>query len=157
MTVNVFVLGLDKHNELILRNLPNVEKYRFHALLSMEEMRSGEEIALWDLLDKAVRQLDSFEGSVDAIIGFWDFPVSIMVPILCQQIDGLRCASLEAVVKCEHKYWSRLEQQKVIAEYPRFGLVDPERDTAPPPGMSYPMWIKPVKSFSSYLTFGVAN
>ncbi len=67
MTVNVFVLGLDKHNELILRNLPDAEHYLFHALLSMEEMRSGEEIALWDLLDKAVRQLDAFEGSVDAI------------------------------------------------------------------------------------------
>lgn len=157
MTVNVFVLGLDERNELILRNLPDVEKYRFHALLSMAEMRSGEEIALQDLLDKAARQLDAFEGSVDAIIGFWDFPVSLMVPILCQRLDGLCCASLEAVVKCEHKYWSRLEQQKVIDEYPRFGLVDPERDTEPPPGMSYPMWIKPVKSFSSYLAFGVAN
>lgn len=156
MTVNVFVLGLDEHNESILRNLPYAEQYRFHALLSMAEIRSGAEIALWDLLDKAGRQLDVFEGSVDAIIGFWDFPVTIMVPILCERV-GLCSASLEAVVKCEHKYWSRLEQQKVIDEYPRFGLVDPERDTAPPAGMSYPMWIKPVKSFSSYLAFGVAD
>lgn len=108
----------------------------------MEEMRSGEEIALWDLLDKAGRQLDAFEGSVDAIIGFSDFPVSIMVPLLRQRLDGLRSANLEAVVKCEHKYWSRLEQQKVINEYPQFGLVDPERDVDPPPGMSYPLWIK---------------
>lgn len=104
---HVFVLGLDEHNEWILRNLPDAERYHFHALLSMEEMRSGREIALWDLMDKAVRQLDAFEESID--------------------------------------------------EYPRFGLVDPERDTAPPLGMSYPMWIKPVKSFSSYLAFGVAN
>jgi ATP-grasp domain len=157
MAVNVFVLALDKHNEWILRNMPDAERYRFHSLLSMEEMRSVEKIELGDLLDKAGRQLDAFEGSVDAIIGFWDFPVTIMVPILCQRLDGLRCASLEAVVKCEHKYWSRLEQQKVIDEYPRFGLVDPERDTDPPQGLSYPMWIKPVKSFSSYLAFGVAN
>jgi hypothetical protein len=157
MAANVFVLGLDEHNERILRNLPEAAQYHFHALLSMAEMRSGEEIALGELLDKAEHQLDVFEGSIDAIIGFWDFPVTIMVPILCQRLGGLCCASLEAVVKCEHKYWSRLEQQKVIEEYPRFGLVDPEHDTAPPPGMSYPLWVKPVKSFSSYLAFGVAN
>ncbi len=83
--------------------------------------------------------------------------MSSMVPILCSRLGKLCCASLEAVVECEHKYWSRLEQQKVIEEYPRFGLVDPERDTDLPEGMSYPMWIKPVKSASSQLAFGVAN
>jgi hypothetical protein len=30
-------------------------------------------------MDKAGRQLDAFEGSIDAIIGFWDFPVTMMV------------------------------------------------------------------------------
>lgn len=157
VTANVFVLGLDEHNERILRDLPDAQLYRFHALLSLEELLEGEEIPLRDLLDKAFRQLEACEGSVDAIIGFWDFPVSTMIPILCQRLEGLCCASLEAVVKCEHKYWSRLEQQKVIEEYPRFGLVDPDRDTSPPQGLSYPMWIKPVKSASSELAFGVAN
>ncbi|MGQ0777560.1 MAG: ATP-grasp domain-containing protein [Pseudonocardiales bacterium] len=156
MAVNVLVLGLDEHNERILRDMPDAERYRFHPLLSLEELLGGE-IVLQDLLDKAGRQLDAFEGSVDAIIGFWDFPVTSMIPILCHRFGGLCCASLEAVVKCEHKYWSRLEQQKVIEEYPRFGLVDPERDTGPPAGVSYPMWIKPVKSTCSDLAFGVAN
>jgi hypothetical protein len=157
MAVNVFVLGLDEHNERILQDLPDAQLYRFHPLLSLGELLGGEEIPLQDLLDKAIRQLDAFEGPIDAMIGFWDFPVSTMVPILCHRFKGLCCASLEAVVKCEHKYWSRLEQQKVIEEYPRFGLVDPGRDTEPPQGVSYPMWIKPVKSASSELAFGVAN
>ncbi|MDQ4010995.1 MAG: ATP-grasp domain-containing protein [Actinomycetota bacterium] len=156
MAVNVFVLGLDEHNERLLRDLPDAEQYRFHPLFSFEELH-GEEIPLRDLLEEAIGQLEAFEGSVDAIMGFWDFPVSTMVPILCSRLGGLRSASLEAVVKCEHKYWSRLEQQKVIDEYPRFGLVDPKRDTNPPEGLSYPMWIKPVKSSSSILAFGVAN
>jgi hypothetical protein len=155
--VNVFILGLDEHNERILRDLPDAQLYRFHPLFSVEELVGGEEIPLRDLLDRAVSQLEAFDGSVDAIIGFWDFPVSTMVPILCDRLEGLCCASLEAVVKCEHKYWSRLEQQKVIEEYPRFGLVDPDRDTGPPEGVRYPMWIKPVKSASSELAFGVAN
>jgi ATP-grasp domain-containing protein len=157
VALNVFVLGLDEHNERILRELPDAEQYRFHQLLSIDELIGGDEIPVRELLNKAVGQLQAFEGSVDAIIGFWDFPVSTMVPILCHRFGGLCCASLEAVVKCEHKYWSRLEQQKAIEEYPRFGLVDPDRDTGPPEGVSYPMWIKPVKSASSELAFGVSN
>ncbi|MGH4010121.1 MAG: ATP-grasp domain-containing protein, partial [Pseudonocardiaceae bacterium] len=98
MAVNVFVLGLDEHNERLLRDMPDAKQYRFYPLLSIEEL-FGDQIPLVDLLDKAARQLKDFEGSVAAIIGFWDFPVSSMVPILCQRLGGLCCASLEAVVK----------------------------------------------------------
>ena len=157
MPENVFVLGLDEHNHQVLENLPDAEQYRFHALLTIEELQYGEEIPLRALLEKAQTQLENFDGSVDAIIGFWDFPVSTMVPILCRRYGELPCVSLEAVVKCEHKYWARLEQQKVIEEYPSFGLVDPERDTDPPEGVGYPLWVKPVKSFSSDLAFGVSD
>lgn len=62
---------------------------RFHSLLSKAEL-FGEEIPLCDLLDKAVTQLESFEGPIDAIIGFWDFPVSSMVPVLCRKYGYLR-------------------------------------------------------------------
>jgi hypothetical protein len=155
MPVNVFVVGLDEHNEELLHDLPDAERYRFHQLLSYEEIY-GEEIRLPGLLDKAQRELESFDGSVDAIIGFWDFPVSTMLPILRARF-GLPGPPLEEVVKCEHKYWSRLEQQKVIDEYPRFALVDPGRDQDPPVGLNYPLWVKPVKSFASMLAFGVGN
>ena len=64
-----------------------------------------------------------FDGRIDAIVGYWDFPVSTLVPILGERY-GIRSTSLESVVKCEHKYWSRLEQQKVIDRHPRFGRVD---------------------------------
>ncbi len=157
MPDNIFVLGLDEHNHQVLENLPDAEQYRFHPLLTIDELQYGEEIPLRALLEKAQTQLENFDGSVDAVIGFWDFPVSTMVPILCRRYGDLPCASLAAVVKCEHKYWARLEQQKVIGEYPNFGLVDPERDTDPPEGVGYPLWVKPVKSFSSALAFGVSD
>jgi hypothetical protein len=140
MPENVFVMGLDEHNERLLRDLPDAERYRFHPLLSYEEIY-GEEIRLRELLAKAQRELESFQGRIDAIIGFWDFPVSTMMPILRARF-GLPGAPVEEVVKCEHKYWSRLVQQKVIDEYPRFGLVDPEHDQEPPNGVSYPLWVK---------------
>src|SRR5699024_7428044 len=114
----------------------------------------GDEIRLTDVLNTAYRRLDSFDGKIDAIIGFWDFPVSTILPILRERF-GLPGASLSEIVMCEHKYWSRLEQRKVINEVPGFGVVHLD-DTAPPDGMRYPMWLKPVKSFASRLAFRVA-
>ncbi len=149
--LNVFVLGLDEPNLDTLGSLPHLADYRFHPILSVEELQLGD-IHVPELLQKARQQLDAFDGPIDAIVGYWDFPVSSMVPILCEHY-GLRSASLESVVKCEHKYWSRLEQQKVTDAHPRFGLVDLDGDAKPPEGVQYPFWLKPVKSFSSKLAF----
>src|SRR5699024_3417689 len=116
MPHNIFVLGLDDRNQAELDVLPDADQYVFHSLLPIEAMQEGI-ISFPDILQKAQDRLDDFEGSIDAIVGYWDFPVNLLVPILSRQY-GLPSKDLEAVVKCEHKYWSRLEQQKVIDEYP---------------------------------------
>ncbi|MGH3310220.1 MAG: ATP-grasp domain-containing protein [Streptomyces sp.] len=153
---NIFVMGMDEANLQVLREIPDAAEYDFHALLTVAELQHGE-VSVPDLLEKARTKLDAFDGSIDAIVGYWDFPVSTIVPILNGQY-GLRGTSLESIVKCEHKYWSRLEQQKVIEEHPRFGLVSLETDDPrPPEHMKFPMWLKPVNSFSSELAFGVKN
>ena len=73
----------------------------------------------------------------------------MMVPILCDRF-GLPSKPLVSVVRCEHKYWSRLEQQKVIDEYPGFDLIDVHDPSAKlPQHVTYPAWLKPIKSFSS--------
>ncbi|MGP3999435.1 ATP-grasp domain-containing protein [Streptomyces sp. 8N706] len=146
---------MDETNLDTLRNVPHAAEYQFHPLLSVEELQVGE-IPVAELIEKAEAELDAFDGSIDAIVGYWDFPVSTMVPILCKRY-GLRSTSLESVVKCEHKYWSRLEQRKVIDEHPRFALVDLEGEADPPADVRFPMWLKPVKSFSSELAFGVED
>lgn len=152
---NVFVVGLDEENLETLRDVPKLGEYRFHALLSVPELRAGE-ISADELIDKAQRQLDAFDGSIDAIVGYWDFPVSTMLPILCRRY-GVHGASLEAVLKCEHKYWSRLEQEKAIDEHPKFALVELDGTPEPPQNLKYPMWLKPVKSYSSELAFKVES
>lgn len=145
---NIFVLGLDDANLSVLEAMPDADRYTFHPLLTQDELQQGV-VSVPELLDQARRQLDAFDGTIDAIVGYWDFPITMMVPILCGE-RGLHSATLEAVVKCEHKYWSRLEQQKVIEEYPAFGLLDlSDHDIALPDGLGYPVWIKPIKSASS--------
>ncbi|MFW6203637.1 MAG: ATP-grasp domain-containing protein [Actinomycetota bacterium] len=155
--LNIFVLGLDEPNSARLQELPEAADYRFHQLLTIDELRHGEQIPIRELLDKATAQLEMFDGHIDAVVGYWDFPVTQMVPILCRRF-GLRSPTLEAVLKCEHKYWSRLVQSEVIDEYPRFALVDPaDEDAGLPAGMSYPVWVKPVKSASSASAYYVTD
>jgi hypothetical protein len=150
----IAVLGADEANLGLLRRMPGHERQTFVPVLTDSEMQEGE-VSIPDLLARAVATLDERAEPVDAVIGFWDFPISTLVPLLAARY-GLPGASLEAVVKCEHKYWSRLEQQRVIEEYPRFGLVDLD-DPRLPDGLRYPVWLKPVKSYSSELAFHVAD
>lgn len=155
MRNNVFVLGVDDRNFRILQDTSIAMECEFHPLLRYDDIYKTT-INFDGVLAAAKRELDTFDGPVDAIIGFWDFPISSLLPLL-RRYCGLPTAGLEEVVRCEHKYWSRLIQQQVIDEYPHFGLVDPEHDEQPPNGLRYPIWVKPVKSFSSILAFGVAN
>ncbi|MFJ6438382.1 acetyl-CoA carboxylase biotin carboxylase subunit family protein [Streptomyces sp. NPDC091416] len=151
---NIFVIGMDEANLRTLEAVPNADEYRLHQLFSIEELQE-EAITVDGLMSRARAVLDSHEGSIDAIVGYWDFPVSTLVPMLSREY-GTTSTSLASVVKCEHKYWSRLEQQKVIDEHPRFGMVDLESsDPQPPEGVSFPMWLKPALSYSSELAFGV--
>lgn len=152
MTDNVFVLGLDEGNRATLSSLPGSDGYRIHPLLDRDEIIKPE-IEWNGVLAEAESRLDAFDGSVDAVVGYWDFPVSSLAPVLCAR-RGLPHPTLEAVLKCEHKYWSRLEQRRSIDEHPRFGLVELD-DRQPPEGVRYPLWLKPVKAFSSELAFRV--
>ena len=157
MKRNIFVIGLDDFHLDLMRRIRHAEDYEFHSLLSYEEaINQTQRFSFDQLLEKAEASLREFPGSVDAVIEHWDFPASTMLPIICGRF-GLRSPSLEAILKCEHKYWSRIEQRKVLPEYtPRFQAVDPFDDRALEKlEIPFPFWLKPIKSFSSYLGFRI--
>lgn len=158
MTRNVFVLGCDELGQLLLPRLNHAEGYAFHDLLSLEQAVHAEDYAISSLMDEAISELDAFPGAVDAIVTYWDFPTSALSPLLREKY-GLPGSSLEAVLKCEHKYWSRIEQGRWIPDsVPPFQAVDPFG--ADPLGqieLPYPFWIKPVKAHSSQLGFRIDN
>ncbi|CAL9392653.1 hypothetical protein SUDANB121_01298 [Nocardiopsis dassonvillei] len=151
---NVFIPGLDERNREILARTPTGRECDFHPLSTLENLRS-EHLDIEKTIAEAQSTMDGFDGSVDAIAGFWDFPITLLVPILAAP-RGLPSPTLESVVRCEHKYWSRLLQSEVIDEYPDFALVD-LNDPTPPSKPGYPLWLKPVKSASSELAFRVEN
>ena len=156
MNKNVFVLGMDDANHEVLRGLPGAESLTFHQLLTQDELQEGE-VSVPDLLERAEAQLAAFDGSVDAIVTYWDFPATMMAPILCRR-RGLPAADLTAVIRCEHKYWSRLVQSRVTNALPAFGLLDLDAEQPHlPAGVSYPAWIKPVESASSEGAYRIAD
>src|SRR5690625_5061376 len=134
--MNVFVLALDDHNRQVLESMPDADRYRFHGVLTYEKIYR-KKISFAEILAKAQRIMDDFDGPIDAIIGFWDFPVSSIVPLLRRRY-GLATVGVEEVVMCEHKFWSRQIQESVIDEHPRYALVDPFRDSEPPANLSFP-------------------
>ena len=155
---NIFVFGADEFNLAQMRALEGSDAYRFHTLFSYQEVKAGPAFPVQALYEGAFEQLDRFDGTIDAIVGYWDFPVSTMLPLL-RQPYALPSPRYEAVLKCEHKYWSRLEQQRVVPDYiPDFCIVDPFADNVQQQiSVPYPFWIKPVKAASSHLGFKVHN
>ncbi|SIO88838.1 acetyl-CoA carboxylase biotin carboxylase subunit family protein [Nocardiopsis sp. JB363] len=151
---NVFVMGLDDRNRELLARTPTGRDCRFHQLLGIKELQRGE-IDIDETLAAARAVLEEFDGTVDAIIGYRDFPITLLVPILCAE-RGLPAPALASVVKCEHKYWSRFLQAQVTEAHPPFSLVDLDTEN-PEHGLDYPLWLKPIKSASSELAYRVED
>lgn len=158
MAKNIFVVGLDAFHLNQLTALNQTGQYCFHPLMSYEEIKCGDTFPVQEFLEYSHQRLTSFAGTVDAVVGYWDFPVSTVLPLV-RKIVGLGGPTLESVLKCEHKYWSRMLQAEVVPDYiPSFAAIDPFRDDAMEQcDVPYPFWLKPVKSVLSHLGFLVQD
>ncbi len=159
MTRNVFVVGLNALNAERLTRLRGVEDVVFHPLLTSEAVSDTQEFDIPAMLAEAEARLDAFDSPIDAIVGYIDFPVSTMLPLLSKKY-GTRNASLESLLKCEHKYWSRKVMTEVIPEHvPKFTAFDPFDDdalsTIGEADLRFPFFVKPIKSSGSRLGFRI--
>ncbi|MFE1100520.1 acetyl-CoA carboxylase biotin carboxylase subunit family protein [Nocardiopsis alba] len=151
---NVFVMGMDERDHDLWRRTPTGRDCRFHRLPGIEGSQVGG-IDVERTLDAARRVLDDFDGPVDAIIGHRDLPGTLLVPILCAE-RGLPGPDPEAVVRCEHRYWSRLLQAEVTDAHPPFAPVDLDLDE-PRPDLEYPLWMRPIDPASPEPAFRVED
>jgi len=156
---NIFVIGMNDFNLGELKTIEKAEDYNFIRVFNKQDLQEkNEKPDLKKFLEKAREEIRGFEGDVDGIIGFFDFPVTLMAFILSREFET-RAPSLESAFKCEHKYWSRVEQKKVISDHiPDFMSINP----FDPPDfddieLKKPFWLKPVKSFASQLGFKIGN
>jgi len=153
---HVFIFGLDDFHRGQLETIQGSDRMQFHPLLTHDEAIHPENFPVNEMLEKSCATLEASPGRVDAVCTYWDFPTSTLVPILREQW-GLSGAGLNAVLRLEHKYWARVEQQATVPDLiPRFAAVDPfSDDPRADLTLDYPVWLKPIKAHSSYLGFRI--
>lgn len=151
---HIFVIGLDDFNRDRLKSIRDADRYTFHGVLTRDEVDGPADYAIESLLQRMEVAIRDTGTPVDAIVGHFDFPVSTTLPILRDRF-GLPSPSLESVLKCEHKCWSRTLQKEVVPEAtPDFRAFDPfDRRAVAALDLDFPLWVKPVKSLGSYLGF----
>lgn len=158
MSTNIFVPALTElqRSEIGTVDLPG--GLNLHGLLDYDTLIAAEEFDFDELLNRARAQLRAFDGEIHAIIAHWDFPTSVLVPILAEEY-GLPSPSLVSVLRNEHKLWSRMLQREVVPEcVPAFCAFDPfDPDALQQIDIPFPFWVKPIKSHSSQLGFEVAD
>lgn len=153
---NLFVIGLDDLRLEQLQQLPQAERCAFHPLLGIDAIRDPARCDMPELIHDAVDTLAGFKGSVDGIASVCDFPGSVLVAILAARFD-LPSPALEAVLTCEHRYWSRREQAAAVcAQVPRFQAFDPLDDNLSEQiRLAPPYWVKPFESFRTDRCFPI--
>jgi hypothetical protein len=94
----------------------------------------------------------------DGIIQLEDYPSSMLMPHIARELR-LKATPVESVFRCEHKLWSRAIQSSVVPQaVPAFQAIP--LDQANPQDrlrLPFPFWIKPIKSYMSYLGFKVRS
>ncbi len=153
----VFIIGLDDFNLQKLNQLPEAEECEFHSALEYSEIRNVDKYDMEKLIRLSFERIDE-HGRIDAIASYYDFPGTVLVPVIAEKYN-LPGPTLESVLKCEHKFWSRIEQQKVIPDHiPLFKAFDPFDEKAYERlEMIPPFWIKPNKSFRSFLAYRISS
>lgn len=154
MVKNIFVAGLDEFHLSQLQALRDAADYRFYPLMSYNDIKCRKAFPVRKFLHLSRHTLTHFDGTVDGVIGYWDFPISTILPIIKKEF-GLKGPSLEAILKCEHKYWSRCIQAETVPDHiPAFQAINPFSATAVRDcHLKFPFWLKPIKSVLSHLGF----
>jgi biotin carboxylase len=140
------------HRELKLL-FPSGIDFRFHDYEStcLEDLITGKEgRGAADPLVEVERVLASFYGTkIDAVISTDDYPGAALAAIIAQRL-GLPGPDPKAVLISQHKYLSRVAQAGLVPDAaPLFSLIDTEEGAFLPDEASFPLFVKPVKSFFS--------
>lgn len=94
---------------------------------------------------------------IDAVVSTDDYPGSIFSSIIANHLQ-LPGPSPHSVLTCQHKYYSRLAEQKFVPQAtPKFTLIDPAEFNSDEFPLKFPVFIKPVKSYFSINAHKVYN
>jgi biotin carboxylase len=127
------------------RTLPR-DRYRLHVAAEEAEDYPATFDAL-GFIDQMVERLR--KRPVDGVASSSDYPGCIVAAGIAKEL-GLPGPEPKAVLTCSHKYYSRVAQREAVPEAtPTFALVDPHHLSERSLGLSFPLFVKPVKSWFS--------
>jgi len=153
-TILVICVTHRDHRELPLLAPPGID-FVFHdyASTSLEDLinaRAAGGSPVADPLAEIERILDlAKDREVTGVISSDDYPGSALAAAVAKRL-GLPAPDPEVVLICQHKYLSRVAQEKHAPDaVPPFALIDVANGASLPPTLAFPIFIKPVKSFFS--------
>lgn len=119
-----------------------------------DPLRCDPDVFIADVLAQVRADPQGFDGTLQLD----DYPSSMLMPFIAGEL-GLTATPVGSVFRCEHKLWSRvIQREQVPKAVPPFQAI-PLNHGSPLDGLElpFPLWIKPVKSFMSYLGFRVGS
>ncbi len=152
---NVLVVSATHRDHRELKRLnPSGIDFLFHdyASTSVEELIAGigEGASAADPDVEVERILAGLNGSaIGAVISTDDYPGSALAAIVAKRL-GLPGPDPRVVLVAQHKYLSRVAQAGLVPDaVPPFMLIDTAEGVPLPEETSFPLFVKPVKSFFS--------
>jgi hypothetical protein len=154
----LLLIGVADEDLEPLTRMPGADGLEFVRLGDYEEatdpLRCDPERFIAGVVREARRDPLGFDG----VIQLDDYPSSMLMPLIAREL-GLTATPVPSVFRCEHKLWCRAIQRSVVPQaVPRFeaiSLSDP--DPLARIGLPFPFWLKPVKSYMSYLGFRIGS
>jgi hypothetical protein len=127
-----------------------VQEHEF--LFSGEDLRSSPllESPDFDIARFAEGLVDTFRPhDLGGVIGTGDYPGAMVAAIFAEAL-GLVGPPAKDVVLLSHKFYSRELQARATPEAaPEFAAIDPLGSHEPPPGFTFPFFVKPVQGTMS--------
>jgi hypothetical protein len=94
---------------------------------------------------------------IDGVFSSDDYPGSILASIIAQEHNVIS-PSVESILTCQHKYYSRLRQKLAVPEAtPQFQLLDFANYNEAQLNLQFPIFLKPVKSYLSIFANQASN
>lgn len=154
----IIVVGIDDFNRYELSQIKDYDRYEFLPLFHPKEIQNKEDIDVESIIMAINQIIHNQKKGIDGIITFFDFPFTL-ITFYIAGLHRLKGPTLLSGLKCEHKYWSRMEQSKVApAHVPRFDEIDVfDGKTLDELNVELPFWLKPIKTHSSQLGFKIEN
>lgn len=127
----------------------------FDVLLGDNPQLDIQPLDILRLLDETVQH--HYDDNLIGVTSGVGYPGMSATAVLSQRLN-LPGPKPEPILVCEHKYYSRVEQEKYVpAATPKFHLIDPKNLDSLKKIDFYPGFLKPVKSCMSMNAFVVEN